>query len=183
MYPPILLAWTWLLLSTTYALPIATSPVDRSDSLNDSSQLNDFVHTSTPAQFDDDPATLFKRAPTRQDGQSTSSSSAPPIPPGSILAPGVHPPPGLYTTDKTPPKLADGSTPGRPGYPVGSTRRPLPGPYPPPGLYSDKTPPEPADDSTPGRPYYPVGPTRLLAPAHQPPGPNPWPPSNQGRGR
>ena len=49
MYPPILLAWIWLLLSITHALPINRSH-------NDSSRF-------TAAQFDDDPDILFKRGP------------------------------------------------------------------------------------------------------------------------
>ena len=133
-YPPTLLAWTWLLLSTTYALPIATSQVDRSNSLNYSSRLNDFVDTSTSAPFDDDPATLFKRGkdgliastPIRQPhGPPDQPSRTQPEPVNPVHSrgypPGLHrkeykdyaPPPGVY-----PPRLTyeDGSgTPAPPG--------------------------------------------------------------------
>ena len=74
MYPPILLGWTWLLLSITHALPIATLPIPVDRSLNDPSRLNDFVHTTTSAQFDGDPGKLFKRA---EPGSANSQQSNP----------------------------------------------------------------------------------------------------------
>ena len=60
-YPPVLLAWTWLILSTTHASssPIPT-PVNQP--FNNPSRLNDFVHPSTFAE-------VFKRATTRSGGQ------------------------------------------------------------------------------------------------------------------
>ena len=57
MYPPILLAWTWLLLSTTHASPIPTLPIP----VNNPSRLNNLVHSSTSTEFNADSSNLFKR--------------------------------------------------------------------------------------------------------------------------
>ena len=80
MYPPILLAWIWLLLFTTHAFPLT---VNRSP---------DHSSRPTSAQFDGDPGILFKRGPGDDNAggsttskpssstvTSTPSSSGPPV--------------------------------------------------------------------------------------------------------
>ena len=66
MYPPILLAWIWLLLSTTHAFPLT---VNRSP---------DHSSRPTSAQFDGDPGILFKRGPgdNNAGGSTTSKPSS-----------------------------------------------------------------------------------------------------------
>ena len=74
MYPSILLAWIWLLLSTTHAFPLPVRSADYSS-------------RPTSAQFDGDPGILFKRGPgdnnaegsTRSEPSSSSATSTPPL--------------------------------------------------------------------------------------------------------
>ena len=95
MYPSILLAWIWLLLSTTHAFPLTVrSP--------------DYSSRPTSAQFDGDPGILFKRGPgdnnaggsTTSKPSSSSVTSTPP-PAGDSAYPNLAwQPPYIYNQEK-----------------------------------------------------------------------------------
>ena len=119
-YPPILLAWIWLLLSTTRALP--TPPVDGRYSNNP--QFNDVF----PAGFNGDPTTLI-----REPASSKSSHKTQPPPPI---------PSSIRPQSFTPSALVPQQLPPQPAPPIPSSTRPQS--FTPSASVPQHLPPQPA---------------------------------------